>query len=128
MFRLISCVLLYSTLTAGYPFPFPAAPVVVPTSVIPTPFPYVPGPTPTVPTANPYAPGVNPLVPTTIPYTPGARAIVPGVNNPYYNYAGSPVVPILSYSNEHGLDGNYAFRFVTCGICILVLIILQGFC
>ena len=125
MFRLISCVLLYSTLTVGYPFPFPAAPVVAPTAVIPTQFPYVPGSTPIVPTAIPYAPGVSPVVPSAIPYAPGVRpivstalpfapaptAIVPGVNNPYYNYAGAPAIPIVSYSSEHGADGTYAFRF-----------------
>lgn len=126
MFRLISCVLLYSTLTMGYPFPFPAAPVVPPTAVIPTPYPFVPGATPVVPTATPYGPGISPVVPTAIPYAPGvkpvvpsaipfvpgARPIVPGANNPYYNYARAPAIPILSYSSEHGLDGTYAFRFV----------------
>ncbi|KAJ8732053.1 hypothetical protein PYW08_014783 [Mythimna loreyi] len=113
MFRLISCVLLCGTLAAGYPFPFPAAPVVPPTAVIPTvvptALPYGPVISPVVPTAA----GVRPVVPNALPYAPGARPIVPGVNNPYYNYAGAPAIPILTYSNEHGLDGTYAFSFTT---------------
>ncbi|XP_063890224.1 endocuticle structural glycoprotein SgAbd-1-like [Helicoverpa armigera] len=111
MYRLIGCVLLYGTLTTGLPFPFPGVPVVPPTPVIPTPFPFVPGSTPIVPGAIPYA--GRPVVPTAIPFAPGAAPIVPGVGNPYYNYAGAPAIPILSYSNEHGLDGTYAFSFST---------------
>ncbi|TKX27768.1 cuticular protein RR-1 [Spodoptera litura] len=108
MFRIISCVLLYSTLIAGFPFPFPAAPVVPPTAVVPTPFPFVPGSTP-VPTTVPFASPVRPVIPTPIPLAPGARPVLPGINNPYYNYAGGPAIPILSYSSEHGVDGTYAF-------------------
>ncbi|KAH9627614.1 hypothetical protein HF086_010766 [Spodoptera exigua] len=116
MFRIISCVVLFSTLIAGFPFPFPAAPVVPPpTAVIPTPFPFVPGSTPVVPTTVPFATPVRPVIPTPVPVplAPGARPVLPAINNPYYNYAGGPAIPILSYSSEHGVDGTYAFSFST---------------
>ncbi|CAB3221365.1 unnamed protein product [Arctia plantaginis] len=69
----------------AFPYPFPAVPKVTSIPALPTPFSF--GPTP--------------------------RPLGPGFNNPYYNYAEGQAVPILSYSNEHGLDGSYAFSFST---------------
>lgn len=98
MIRFIGSVLLFSTLSMAVPFPFPAAPVVPPITVASTAYPFVPGPTP--------------LVPAAFPFAQRPTSVVPGVNSPYYNYAGAPAVPIVSYSSEHGLDGTYAFRYV----------------
>lgn len=98
MLRVISSLLVFSAISSAFPFPIPAAPVIPPIPVIPTKFPYVPGATP--------------IVPGTVPFVPVTRPAVPGLNNPYYNYAGGPAVPIVTYSSEHGLDGTYAFRYV----------------
>lgn len=84
MNRIVGFILLTSSLTNALPFPIPAAPTVAPIAPVP-PFPLGPN---------------------------GPRPLGPGFNNPYYNYPGGPTVPILSYSSEHGLDGNYAFRYV----------------
>lgn len=98
MLRLISSLLVFSALSAAFPFPIPAAPVIPPLPVIPTKFPFVPGATP--------------IIPGAVPFAPVARPALPGLSNPYYNYAGGPAVPIVTYSSEHGLDGTYAFRYV----------------
>ncbi|XP_075971008.1 uncharacterized protein LOC142973255 [Anticarsia gemmatalis] len=85
MYRIIGSIVLYSTLCSAFPFPLPVEPPVAPIGPVPPHFPF--GPTP--------------------------RPLGPGFKNPYYNYAGTGAVPILSYSSEHGLDGNYAFSFST---------------
>ncbi|XP_063379460.1 uncharacterized protein LOC134666238 [Cydia fagiglandana] len=102
MIRFLSCILLCCSLASGQtlssPLPLGATPV-----------PYVP---PGLTPIPPVAPTIFPFGPT--PRVP--RPLVPGVagyNNPYYNPAAGPAVPILTYSNDHGADGSYSYSFST---------------
>ncbi|CAH2237040.1 jg9532 [Pararge aegeria aegeria] len=45
------------------------------------------------------------------PYYAGRNPLAPGYN-PYYNSARA-AVPILSYSDNHGIDGSYSYSFAT---------------
>lgn len=61
------------------------------------------GATPIAPTAAAIAP-----LGTFSPYYAGRYPVAPGYS-PYYNPA-SATAPILSYSNNHGIDGSYSYR------------------
>lgn len=97
MLRLI-CVFLYCVLARG--------------QTVPPPLPF--GVTPPVPYGSlpPFTPGIPPVAPTIYPLGPNARPSLPGYNNPYYNPNAGPAIPILTYSNDHGADGTYSYRFV----------------
>ncbi|XP_049866249.1 uncharacterized protein LOC126366948 [Pectinophora gossypiella] len=104
MLRLLSCVLLYLSLTSGQVVPYG-----------PTTAPFAPNiPTAIAPTVPPVIPAAGPF-----PFGPTPRPIVPGYNgynNGYYNRfnpAAGPAIPILTYSNDHVGDGTYSFSFST---------------
>lgn len=111
MLRLLSCFTLYITLSASQIVPYGPTPVPLPgpfaRGAIPAPFARGPVPGPFVPGL----PGIPPVVPTVYPFGPTPRPLVPGAyNNPYYNGAGAPAVPIVTYSSDHVGDGTYSFR------------------
>ncbi|XP_053602904.1 uncharacterized protein LOC128670910 [Plodia interpunctella] len=96
MDRIILLVLLFCSLSSCQsPSPTPALPL---PTVGPTPFP-TPFP------STPFSP--SPFTPTSFP---------PGYNNRFnypYNPQAGPVVPILTYTNDHGAAGTYSYSFTT---------------